>query len=107
MTREQILQTEWNPEIDELCKNRMVQGFYSYGPRHENYGGGLVNARKKAEAYLETYIKTGNREKLLDAINFLRIEFDYPSHKNPHFEVTGDRGITDMTFRDIERVGKE
>jgi len=102
MTREQILKTEWNPEIDELCKNRMVQGFYSYGPRAENYGGGLVNARKQADAYLDMYDKTGNKEKLLDAINLLRCEYDFPSHKNPHFDATSDRGISEMTYRDLE-----
>jgi hypothetical protein len=107
MTREQILQTEWNPEIDELCKNRMVQGFYTYGPRVENYGGGLVNARKQIEKYLDKYDKTGNKEYLLDVRNFAMIEFDFPSHPNPHFEVTGDRGIAETTYRDIERVGKE
>lgn len=101
---EQILKTEWNPVVDELCKNRMLQGFYSYGPRAENYGGGLVNARKQAGIYLEMYDKTGNLEKLIDAINFLRIEFDYPSHSNPHFEETHDRGIKEMTYRDIERI---
>lgn len=106
MTREQILKNEWNHEVDELCKNRMVQGFYTYGPRAENYGTGLVNARKQADKYLEMYDNTGNREKLLDAINLLRCEFDFSSHPNAHFADTSDRGINGMTYRDIERMGK-
>lgn len=104
MTREQILKTEWNPEVDELCKNRMVQGFFSYGPIAENYGSGLISAKEKIRQYLDEYDKTGNIEKLLDIRNFAAIEYRYPSHPNAHFEQSNERGIKEMTYRDIERL---
>jgi hypothetical protein len=104
MTKDEILKQEWNSEIDKLCQNRVVQGFYSYGPIKINFGEGLVKALSMAENRIADYKRTRNKEYLLDAMNYLRYEFDYPSLTDTYFKETTDRGVLTTTFRDIERI---
>jgi hypothetical protein len=105
--QQKILQEEIDPQIDELCNNRILQGFFSYGPAKENFETGLRKALNEAYDYIKAYTITRNREKLLDAINLLKFEFMYPSIPETYFEITSDRGIKAVTYRDIEKLSKE
>jgi hypothetical protein len=82
-TREQILATEFSEPFVELMRNRMVAGFYRYGPRSENAGriDELASLRKR----LEKYEETGNTEYLVDAANIAMVEFMQPQHPKAHF----------------------
>lgn len=87
---EELRRTEWSEEFDILRKNRMIMGAFRYNrlshPDKFKYDllGGL---RKK----LEEYEKTGNTECLVDAANYLMLEFMKPSHKNAHFAAHDDK----------------
>jgi hypothetical protein len=105
--QQEILQAEIDPQIDERCNARIIQGFYAYGPAKENFTTGLRKALNEAYAYIEAYTETHNTEKLLDAINMLKFEFMYPSIPNAYFKLTSDRGIKAVTYRDIENLSKE
>ena len=85
MSIEQILKTEYSEEFDQLRKNRMVVSFHKYGPAKENYPL-LVDAIENAKIRIQKFEETGNLEYLVDAGNFLMLEYKYPRHQNAHFE---------------------
>lgn len=102
---EKVLSTECNQEFIKLMNNRMVVSFYKYGPIKENYGNKLANPLKDLEKRLKLYNETGNTEWLVDAANDLRIEFEYPQHKDAHFKATDSKespGLSGMSIREIE-----
>jgi hypothetical protein len=84
-TREQILARDYSEEFDALRQNRIVQSWYKYGWTSETYGNKLADAMACAEQRVALYRKTGNREHLVDAANFLMIEYMHPQHPNAHF----------------------
>lgn len=84
-TREQILARDYSDEFDALRKNRIVQSHYKYGWMSETYDNGLADAMACADQRIALYRKTGNREHLVDAANFLMIEYLHPQHKGAHF----------------------
>lgn len=67
--------------------NRMGVSYHKYGSIHETFPQhrrGIDNAPQRIAKYLET----GNVEWLLDAMNYLLIEFLCPYHPNAHFRST-------------------
>jgi len=103
-SKEEILKTEYSTEFDELRKNRMLMSYFKYGPMSINYKEGLGNAMESLEVCLEAYRETGNTEKLVDAANYLMIEFLYPKHKNAHFKGTDNekKSFVGMSIKEIE-----
>lgn len=73
----------------ELMENRMKMGAFRYGPLFrqnlKNYDT-AVNARRR----IERYIRTRNKECLVDAANMLMIEFARPSRKGTYFSSEDD-----------------
>jgi hypothetical protein len=93
-TLESLRLTEWCHEFEELRRNRMIIGAFRYGllASPEKWGsptckydllGGLE--KKVAE-----YRNTGNLEALVDAGNYLMLEFMHPSHESARFDPKDD-----------------
>lgn len=74
-----ILKTEYSEEFDQLCKNRVVQSYFKYGPAKVNFGQGLVNPIESAKMCISKYEKTLNTEYLADARNYLMFAFMFPA----------------------------
>ena len=95
--------SEWSPEelrvmrtevsrffLDGMVK-RMLVSFYKYGPVADGFPD-KIDALASARQRIALYKKTGNTEALMDAANFLMIEFMHPSLDEAHFEGTDDSG---------------
>jgi hypothetical protein len=53
---------------------------------------------------IELYKQTGNKEHLVDAANFLRIEYKYPKHPKAHFRGTDSRespGLVGISAKEL------
>lgn len=80
---------KWFIPIVKLCFNRLVLGRLRYG--------GAENKKDKYDyieivrACLNDYEKDRNKEKLIDAINFLALEFETTQHPKAHFKATDDK----------------
>lgn len=97
---------EYSDKFDELRRNRIEVGFYKYGPAHRNYSSGNIQALPSMELCVEKYKETGNTEFLVDAANYLMLEFMYPKHVSAHFRATDSNesaGIVGMSVNEIER----
>ena len=86
---DELRATEWCDAFDVARRYRMLIGAFRYGllsdPAKWRYDflGGL---RKK----LDHYRRTGNTESLVDASNYLMLEFMRPSHPAAHFRAEDD-----------------
>ncbi len=85
----QQLETEWCEEFEQARRYRMVMGALRYGlicePKKWKYDL-MAGLRQK----LEYYRNTGNTEALVDAANYLMLEFMHPSHPEAHFQGEDD-----------------
>ncbi len=66
---------------------RMAMSYSTYGRVKEAFPD-KVDALKSMEARIKKYRETKNREWLMDAANFLMIEFMCPSLEDTFFEAT-------------------
>ncbi len=82
-----IPDSEFSEHFVELMRNRMGMSYYKYGPIKRAFPK-LVDAIETMEKFISIYKKTGNTERLVDAANYLMIEFMYPRHENAHFQPT-------------------
>lgn len=97
---------EYSDKFDELRKNRIEVGFYKYGPAHKNYSSGNIQAIQTMERCVQKYKETGNTEILVDAANYLMLEFMYPQHEKAYFNATDSSesaGIVGMSVKEMER----
>lgn len=98
---------EYSVRFDELRKNRIEVGFYKYGPARKNYASGNIQALPSMERCVQKYKDTGNTEFLVDAANFLMLEFMFPQHKNAHFRATDSgesAGIVGISVNEMEML---
>jgi hypothetical protein len=65
--------------------SRMGVSFHKYGHVAKAYPG-KVNALASMQERLDRYAEDGNTEWLMDAANFLMIEFMHPAHPKAHFD---------------------
>lgn len=70
--------------------DRMAFGFHNYGPIVVNFPNNY-NAMKSMRQRIQKYRKTHNTEWLIDAANYLMIEFMLPKDKKAFFESTSKR----------------
>lgn len=89
MRREDILATEFSEQFVKYMKNRMEISFHKYGALKDAYPH-KVDAIGSMQERMRKYAETGNTEWLVDAANFLMIEFMLPRHPTAHFEGTDD-----------------
>lgn len=73
---ETIKDTQIKHKFTNLMDNRMVQGFFRYGPKEKQNGKyDYINGKGGVLARIQRYIETHNLECLVDAANLLRLEF--------------------------------
>ena len=81
------MKPQWSEEFFRMMRNRMEMSSMKYGDIRDAYPrkvDALDNMRKRVQKYRET----GNTEWLVDAANFLMIEFMLPSLPGAHFRAT-------------------
>jgi hypothetical protein len=83
-----LLASEWSPEFEEYCRNRMVVGAFRYG---------LLGKDKPSWARIDScmdrlllYLETGNTEHLVDVANLCQLEFVEGQHPAKHFAAHDD-----------------
>lgn len=105
--KEYIHEQEYSEKADELRKNRVQTSFYKYGSAKVNFGRGYVYALGSHEKCIEAYNRTGNKEYLLDAMNYLMFEFMYPQKEGTYFKPTGSEesaGIVGVSINEMEEL---
>ena len=70
--------------------DRMSVGYFNYGPIKDNFPHNY-DALKSMELRLKKYKKDHNLEWLMDAANYLMIEFMYPKDPKAFFKPTTKR----------------
>jgi hypothetical protein len=65
----------------------MEVSYAKYGPVKDAYPH-KVDAMESAQKRIDRYHSTGNKEWLMDAANFLMIEYMLPRHPHAHFRAT-------------------
>lgn len=86
---EQLRKSEWCPKFEKLMRNRLIMGYYRYGPfgtqnRTTDEVVGAIIKRSRE------YLLTGNDELLVDIANFAMKEFAVGNHPTKHFESVDD-----------------
>jgi len=94
---------EFSKDFLQGMLDRMAMSFYKYGKVADAYPR-LVNALNSMQLRLGDYKKTGNRDALIDAANFLMIEFMHPAHRSAHFRATDSHESPGRVWNG-ERVG--
>lgn len=78
------------PEFHRLASNRLVVGFFRYGPLTNKAGGKKYDNLGSIAARLALYRKTGNDELLVDIRNYAMLEFKNGTHPKKHFKPVDD-----------------
>ena len=83
-----LYQSEWNPRFEQLCRNRLVMGWYrGYGSLSEP---SPTDRLQRIRTELREYQRTGNQECLVDIANFAMAEFSAPQHPRAHWLARDD-----------------
>ena len=82
----EILAVQFSEDFVRKMKARVFVAFHRYGPSKRNSETNWFDVVKTVKARLDLYEQTGNKEHLVDAANFIMVEFMYPQHSNAHFE---------------------
>lgn len=72
-----VPESQINREFIQGMLDRMAQGYFKYGHMRSEHER-RVDAYGSAKIRLEQYEKTGNLENLMDAANYLMMEFTMP-----------------------------
>jgi hypothetical protein len=104
---------EFSPDFVTKMQNRMDVSYAKYGPIRDAFPT-KINAIESCEKRIDQYHKTGNTEWLVDAANFLMIEFMLPAHPKAHFRATDSNespgrfshqeGETDLQNKDLKPI---
>lgn len=78
--------------------DRMSMGYFNYGPVKDNFPHNY-DAIKSMQQRLKKYRKDHNTEWLMDAANYLMIEFMFPKDSKAFFEPTTKRESPGATLR--------
>lgn len=85
----ELSKTETNELFFQLMRNRLIIGAFRYGLM-KNKDKGAYDLLEALKRKLGNYIATGNLEYLVDAANYLLLEFTFPHVNNAHFNATDD-----------------
>ena len=85
----QLYQTEWSKQFEDLMRNRLVMGRFRYAPMQSARKGGFDNIGS-AKKRIVLYEQSGNLEHLVDVANLCMIEFVHGLHPNTHFAASDD-----------------
>lgn len=91
--------------VDHLCRCRMVTGRMRYGgsfglPEHRAHHAKNVSSARAARKALDAYLEDANLDHVLDAINYLKIEFIAPHEPGARYEPTDDESHTGTAMPD-------
>ena len=86
-TREEIMKRDFSEEFVTKMKNAIEMSHHKYGWMSKTYPE-LAQAYKCIQERLEMYIKTHNKDYLVDIANFAMIEFKHPSFEDAKYTPT-------------------
>lgn len=92
MTPDEILDQEYPGHLDRIRQTMVQVSYFKYGPAKKNFGEGRVDALKSGERCIKKYKETGNKEYLLDAMNYLAFEFEYTTRPGAYYAATDSDG---------------
>jgi hypothetical protein len=87
---DELRSKQWSPSFERLMRNRLVVGDCRYETFDEKRRNNKYKIIESIKERLAKYETTGNQEHLVDCANLLMIEFECPTHSNPHFEASDD-----------------
>lgn len=87
---DKVVSSEVSKQFIDGMTNRMVVSFYKYGP--VKVGAPKMDAISSARNCMRKYAETGNTEYLMDAANYMMIEFMFPKRDGAFFKATDDSG---------------
>lgn len=105
-----IFEENYSLKADEIRKKMVETSFYKYGSSKKNFGDKLVETLPTCELCIEKYKVSGNKEYLLDAMNYLMFEFMYSQKDGAFYKPTGSgesAGVIGMSYNDILRELEE
>ena len=89
---EELQKTEWNPEFEQLMRNRLIMGAMRYGLLKEKVSYDSITSMRQRLSLLE---KDGNGEHLVDIANIALVMFTRKDHPKFHFHAQDDGIHTD------------
>ena len=81
--------SEWSPIFEQYMRNRLVMGYFRYGPLYGQKKG-IYDSVGGAIKRLQQYQREGNDELLVDAANLCLVEFVKGCHPYKHFRAVDD-----------------
>lgn len=78
--------SEMDESFVDAMRRRMAVSFHKYGKVSD--AAGKVKCLPSAAARIAEYERTGNTEWLIDAANFLMMEYMHPQHPDAHYRAT-------------------
>lgn len=84
--------SEYSQSFLQGMVDRMSMSYFKYGKAADAYPH-KVDALRSMQTRLDRYADDGNTEHLIDAANFLMIEFMHPKHKLAHYSPR-DSGVS-------------
>lgn len=95
--------SEISAEFIQGMANRMAMSYFKYGKVADAYPR-KVDALRSMQVRLDKYAATGNTEHLIDAANYLMIEFMHPKHVDAHFTPEDSKASPGRVFHgEIDR----
>jgi hypothetical protein len=82
----EVLSKQFSEDFVRKMKARVFMGYHRYGESKRYKEETKYDILKTVEKHLRLYNETGNSERLVDAANYLMIEFMHPQHPNAHFK---------------------
>jgi hypothetical protein len=80
---------DFSQDFVNKMRARVATSYYKYGPWAKNRP--FVDCLANVQTRIKIYQDTGNTEGLVDAANFLMLEFELPKHPNAHFRATDSK----------------
>ena len=103
-TREEILRRSFSEDFIKKMKNAIEMSHYKYGWPSQTYPE-LAKAYKNVETRLDLYLKTHNKDYLVDVANFAMLEYMFPSFEDAKYTPTdSDKspGLTDgISYKEL------
>jgi len=93
-------------EFIDGMKSRMHLSHFKYGELKDSYPHEYV-AWETVGACINKYVRTGNKEFLMDAANYCMIEFQCPAVEGAHFKATDSADTPGRVHAATGRVVKQ
>ena len=82
---------QWSPKFEQYMRNRLIVGACRYETFDEKRQHNTYDCIGYIRSKCDEYEATGNQECLVDLANLAMIEFECPTHPNPHFSPADDK----------------